>query len=127
MADNPHHEHLIKELSAQLEPVLSNSPQAVYVYLDDEHKFCNQKFAQLLGYSSPEQWAGNQYPVDDIDEADQQKGIKAYMDASGKYIASAIPATWVTKAGKKIHTSVIMAPFTYQNEVFVLHFISPVK
>lgn len=45
MAQDEHHEHLIKELADQLEPVFSNSPQAIYLYLDDTHKICNQKFA----------------------------------------------------------------------------------
>ena len=52
MAHDAHHQHLVKELAEQLEPVLSNSPQAIYLYLDDEHKTCNQKFADLLGYNS---------------------------------------------------------------------------
>lgn len=84
MAHDPHHEHLIKELTDQLEPLFSNSPQGVYLYLDDEHKSCNKKFADMLGYKSPQEWADNQYPTDDVAEEDQQTGIKAFMDASEK-------------------------------------------
>src|SRR3989344_7238448 len=116
-----HHEHLIKELTEQLEPVFSKSPQGIYLYLDDEHKACNKKFAEMLGYKSPEEWVANEYPVDDIAKEDQEKGIKAYMDASRKLIASTLPETWIRKDEKKIHTMVTMAPITYKGEVFVLH------
>lgn len=124
MSHDPHHEHILKELTDQLEPVFSNSPQAIYLYLDDTHKSCNKKFAEMLGYKSEKQWVENEFPVEDITEEDRKRGIKAYMEASEKYKASALPATWIRKDGKKINTTVIMVPITYKEEVFVLHFIS---
>ena len=127
MSHNPHHEHIIKELTEMLEPVFSHCPQGVYLYLDDEHKNCNKKFAAMLGYKSPQEWVDNLYPVDDLDKTDQAKGIKAYMDASQKYKSSTLPATWVRKDGKKVKTTVTMVPISYKDEVFVLHFISPKK
>lgn len=127
MAHDIHHDHLIEELTKQLEPIFSRSPQGIYLYLDDEHKSCNKKFADMLGYKSPAQWAANEYPIGDVAEKDQDKGIKAYMDASRNFKATTLPATWVRKDGKKIETTVTLAPITYKEEVFVLHFISPVS
>jgi len=127
MSHNEHHEHLIAEVSEMLQPMLSKSPQAIYVYLDDEHKFCNEKFAKMLGYKTPQEWVGNLYPVSDVLEKDQKKTITAYMDASRKFKASTLMATLVTKKGKKLKAEVVMAPFTYADEVFVLHFITPIK
>ncbi len=127
MAHAIHHEHLVKELADQLEPVFSNSPQGMYLYLDDEHKTCNKKFADMLGYSSPSEWVANEFPVEDIAEKDREKGIQAFIDASEKFKASTLPATWTKKDGKKIQTGVIMVPITYKGEVFVLHFISEKK
>ena len=124
MPHDPHHEHLIKELADQLKPVLSKSPQAIYLYLDDEHKTCNKKFADLLGYKSVKAWEGNEYPLDDVAEEDQDKGVKAYMDASTKFKASTFSGSFLKKNGKKFKAEVIMVPITYKNEVFVLHFIS---
>lgn len=124
MAHDKHHVHLIKEVAEMFAPVLSKSPQAIYVYLDDQHKICNQKFAKMLGYKSIAGWVKNEYPIDDVVEEEQEKGIKAYMNASKKYEASSLSATWLTKKGKKVKTDLIMVPFTYKNEVFVLHFIS---
>ena len=124
MTHDPHHEHLIKEVAEMLRPVLSKSPQGVYIYLDDEHKICNKKYAEMLGYKSVSEWVKNPYPIDDTLEKDQEKGIKAYMDASEKFKASSFSGSLVTKKGRKIKTSVTVVPFTYKGEVFVLHFFS---
>ena len=118
-----HHLHLVKEVAEMLEPVLSKSPQAIYIYLDDAHKICNQKFADLLGYKSIQEWVDNEYPIDDVSEEDQEKGIKAYMDASKNLKASSLSGTWVKKDGTKVKTTTTLAPFTYKGEVFVIHFI----
>lgn len=127
MTHDVHHEHLIKELAEQLEPIFSNSPQAIYLYLDDTHKICNQKFADLLGYESIEEWVAYETPVADVDEEDQEKVIEAYGEASENFKASAFFATVTTKSGEKIRVSLIMAPITYKDEVFVIHFLTKEK
>jgi PAS domain S-box-containing protein len=127
MAHGEHHEHLIRELAEQLEPVFSGSPQAIYLYLDDEHKTCNKKFSDMLGYKSVDEWVANEFPVSDVLEADQKRVINAYMNASRKLEASSVLATMVTKDGNKIKCQVILAPLSYKGETFVLHFISEEK
>lgn len=127
MASDEHHEHLIKELADQLEPVFSNSPQAIDLYLDDTHKICNQKFADMFGYSSIEEWVNNDAPVGDFVEEDQEKVIQAYVEASEKFIAATVSATVVKQDKSQIKIKIIMVPITYQDEVFVLHFISEEK
>lgn len=124
MAHDQHHEHLVKELTEQLEPVFSNSPQAIYLYLDDAHKICNQNFADLVGYSSIQQWVDNETSVSDVVEEDQEKVIQAYGQASEHFKASQLEVGINTKDGKQVHVKVIMAPVTYRGEVFVIHFIS---
>ena len=123
MSHDIHHKHLIKELREQLAPLFEQSPQAIYLYLDDAHKICSQKFADLLEYGSVEEWVANEHPVGDVDEADRDKVIDAYAEASGDLRASTLPAIWVTKKGKKVKTEVTMVPLPYRNEIFVLHFI----
>ena len=124
---NVHHEHMIKEVRDMLEPLLSNSPQAIYVYLDDIHKFCNQKFADLVGYGSVDEWEKNEFPLSDVEEKDQEKVIKAYTEASEHFKASTVDVAVVKKDGTKLNVHVIMAPFSYNNEAFVTHYISPKK
>ena len=124
MPHDEHHEHLIKEITEQFEPVFSNSPQGVYLYLDDTHKICNQKFADMLGYKSVEEWVANETPVEDVVEEDRDRAIEAYGKASDDFEASKISVGVTKKDGSKLSTEIIMAPVTYRNEVFVLHFVS---
>lgn len=109
-----------------LAPVLDNSPQAIYVYLDDVHKICNQKFADLLGYESIQDWVDNQAPVSDVLESDQDKIIEAYGKASRNFEASQVLVSVVAKDGSKKKVNVLMVPLSYRDEVFVLHFIEAV-
>lgn len=127
MTHDVHHEHLVTELADQLEPVLTNFPQATYLYLDDEHKTCNQKLFDMLGYSSIEEWVSNESPVGDISEEDQPKVIQAYGDASGHFKASTLSTTIIKKDRTRIETKIIMVPITCKGEVFVLRFISEEK
>lgn len=127
MSDNIHHAHLVSELAEMLKPIFDSSPQAIYLYLDDAHKICNQKFADMLGYSEVQEWVDNQAPVSDVSAKDQEKIIKSYMDSSRKFKASVQNVSVTKKNGKQIPVEIIMVPLTYQGEVFVLHFITAKK
>lgn len=124
MAHNQH-VHLVHELAEMLSPLFTKSKQAVYLYLDDEHKTCNSTYAKLLGYKNVQEWVENLYPIDDVDPKDQPKGIKAYMNASGKLQGSTLTGTMIKKNGRKFKAEIIMVPLPYKKEVFVLHFINP--
>ena len=52
MEEQQHHVELVKGITEQLKPILEKSEQSIYVYLDDTHKACNKKVADLLGYKS---------------------------------------------------------------------------
>jgi hypothetical protein len=127
MVHSPHHEHLLLEINELFGPLLKESKKAIYIYLDDEHKTCNKKFADLLGYKSVEEWVKFEFPVSDVLESDQEKVVEAYMGASKKFKSSEVTVTLVKKDGKKIKAGVLMIPFSYGNEIFVLHFITPQK
>jgi PAS domain-containing protein len=60
--EHRHHEELIAGVSDQLALVLDGSGQGVYICLDDAHKACNARFAAMLGYRSPAEWAAEPGP-----------------------------------------------------------------
>ena len=127
MTQEQHHEELVKGITAQLKPIMDKSPQAIYVYLDDTHKACNKKFADLLGYKSAKEWADTEAPLADVVEADQEKVIAAYENASEKMVASSLDVRFTNvKTDKPIKTKVIMVPIAYDGHIFALHFISKV-
>jgi hypothetical protein len=121
-----HHEEVVKKIAAQLKPVLDKSGQAIYIYLDDAHKVCNKKFADLLGYKSAREWADAEAPLSDVVEEDQPSVISAYEDASEKMVASCLDVRIKNiKTGKAIKTNMIVVPLTDGgNHVFTVHFFS---
>jgi carbohydrate-binding DOMON domain-containing protein len=127
MDEQQHHEELVKGITEQMKPVLEKSEQAIYIYLDDSHKVCNKKFADLLGYKSPKEWADAEAPLSDVVEEHQQSVINAYMNASEKMVASAIEVRVKNiKTGKIVKTRMIIAPVGHAGHVFTVHFFSKI-
>lgn len=125
--DEQHHEELVKGIAEQMKAVLQKSGQAIYIYLDDNHKVCNKKFADLLGYKSQKEWADAEVPLSDVVEADQQKVIDAYMNASEKMGAGVIEVRVKNvKTGEIVKTRQIVVPIGHAGHVFTVHFISKI-
>ena len=125
MDEQQHHEELVKGITEQMKPVLEKSEQAIYIYLDDNHKVCNTKFADLLGYKSPKEWAETDAPLADVIEEDQPAVIKAYENATEKMLASSIEVRVKNiKTGKVVKTKMIIAPVGHAGHVFTAHFFS---
>ena len=84
-SDQQHHEELVNGFHNQLKQIFDSSEQAIYLYLDDNHKVCNKKYASLLGYSSAAEWAKIENPLEaNVDKASQQIVVSAYRDAMEK-------------------------------------------
>lgn len=127
--DHAHgHSHLdlLGELATQLQPILESSEQGIYIYLDDENKVCNQKFASLLGYSSDEEWAQTEgsFPSLFVEKQSHNTLIDAFQSAMQSMIASTIKVRWKKKSGGTVDTTVILVPIAYKDHLFALHFIS---
>ena len=120
-----HHQELIQGISTQMQGILDSSQEAIYIYLDDIHKVCNKKFASLLGYASPREWADVEEPFEAfVDQSSQETLVKAYRQAMEKFIPSNIKVTWKQKSGGIVATSVVLVPIAYEDHYFALHFIS---
>ncbi|OGN89691.1 MAG: hypothetical protein A2Z74_00420 [Chloroflexi bacterium RBG_13_46_9] len=127
MNEHEHHENLVKEVSEEMKPVLEKSTQAIYLYLDDNHKVCNKKFSDLFGYKSPKEWADTDAPLADVVEEDQQKVIDAYMNASEKMIASLVEVRIKNiKTGKIIKTRMIVVPIGHAGHILTAHFFNKI-
>ena len=125
MSSNKHHEDLVNGFHKQLKQIFEESHQAIYLYLDDNHKVCNKKFASLIGYASPEEWAKIENPLEEnIAKESQDAVVSAYFDATEKMIASQTNVKVKTTSGSVLDASVIVVPVTYMNHMFALYFIS---
>jgi hypothetical protein len=124
-SEQSHHENLVNGFHSQLKQIFDESKQAIYLYLDDNHKVCNKNFALLLGYSSPEEWAKIENPLEEnVDKNSQDVVVSAYYDATDNMLASQIDVKLKTTSGSVFDASVIVVPVAYQNHIFALYFIS---
>lgn len=126
-SEQQHHEDLVSGFHNQLKEIFDSSEQAIYLYLDDNHKVCNKKFAKMQGYSTPEEWAKVENPLEDgVDKSSQAEVVSAYRKATEKFSASKIDVKLKKKTGETFDASIIMVPLAYQGHIFALHYISQV-
>ena len=127
MDEHQHYEDLVKGISQSLKPIMEKSAQAIFVYLDDNHKACNKKYADLLGYKSAKEWADTDAPLADVIEKDQPKVISAYEKAMQTMAASSLNVTTRhIKTGELIKTKLILIPMAYNGHLFSLNFFSKI-
>lgn len=107
--------------------LLGSSTQSIYLYLDDNNKACNDRFAKLLGYPNPEAWAAvtTSFPQAFVAPASQGTLVDTFQDALNNGAAGAVPITWKRKDGKTVNTNVILVPLDVDGTRVALHFIEP--
>jgi carbohydrate-binding DOMON domain-containing protein len=121
------HAEILESFREQLAEILDNSDQAVYLYLDEINKVCNQKFASLLGYKSADEWAAVRagFAETFVTPKDRPVLVTAYQNAMNKLVGSAISVRWKKKNGGEVPTKTILVPVVFEGHKMALHFISP--
>ncbi len=120
------HKQLIAGCYKHLESIFAGSKEAVCLYLDDSNKICNKKFAQLLGYNSPDEWAKVEPFLESFVAYDSQASLTtSYLLAIDKMLGSKLRVLWRAKTGKIIPTDVIIIPVIFKDHLFALHLVSP--
>ncbi len=123
-----HHRQLLEGARTALQPLFDSSQQALYVYFDDHLKFCNRRYAQLLGYRDPAEWEA---VVEDIPRAfvadeSVETAIRTFQATVGAGTAAEVPITWRKKGGKGVVRSrTIFVPFDHEGHRMALHFVQP--
>ncbi len=125
MDQHEHHEQLLKEVSEEYEDILENSEQGIYIYFDDNHKICNEKFAEMLGYTLEEWQKPAEFIATYVADESGKRLVSAYQDSIQKAVGSAIEVTWKKKDEGEIKTKVILVPISLSGHHFALHFVSP--
>ena len=120
-----HHDELVKGLYDQMKPIMEGSDQPIFIYLDDNHKACNKKFASMLGFKSPPEWAEKQGFLEVyVDEKSRETLSSAYWQAMEKKAASTIPMTWIKKDGPAMDSTLILVPMFFEGHMFSVHFVT---
>lgn len=120
------HDTLLKEITKEYAVIFKNPRQGVYIYLDDDHKVCNEKFATLLGYQSAKAWAKvkENFPEKFVAEESREILVDTYQNAMEHSIGSKINVTWQKESGDKVATEVILVPVSFQGHLFAFHFVT---
>lgn len=117
----------LRALAADLKAVADESPQAMYIFLDDRNKWCSPRFAAMLGYASPQEWAAVQESFTGafVEPKSQATIVSTYQEAMERGVAAQVQVTWKRKDGKAVKTRVILVPIERQGHRMALHFITP--
>ena len=118
------HEDLIGALATHFRPLLEQSPQGVYLWLDEAHKICNERLAKLFGYTVEEWCAVPSFLVQFVAAEDQQRFVDNYNHVVSELTA---PITFrfraVRKDGSIFLAETDMIPIVYQGHQVAYHFV----
>ncbi|MEK7581290.1 MAG: PAS domain-containing protein [Patescibacteria group bacterium] len=128
MDKHQHHGELVSGFFKEQQEIFDSSSQAMYAFLDDDCRVANEKFASLLGYSSPDEWfkvdVHGSFPGVFVESKSQQALVTAYQNAMEKMEGTTTKVTWKKKSGGIVDTTVILVPISYKGHLFALHYIS---
>jgi hypothetical protein len=121
------HDEIIGRVRKQFDDVFEESEQSIYIYLDDVNKVCNKRFATLLGYPSPKEWAAvkENFPEAFVSRKDQSKLVSTYQKAVNSLVGSTVSITWKKRSGGEVQTTTILVPIVFEGHRMALHFITP--
>ena len=119
------HDVATTELAEHLAPIFEQSRDGVYVWLDEEHWVCNERFATMLGYGSSAELNDTPRLLQRIvHEEDQQLFSWNYWH---RVQALAFPTTFrftgVKKDGSTCEVETDMIPLTFGGHTFAYHFV----
>lgn len=103
--------------------MLDVSSEGIFIYLDDEHKACSDRLADMFGYT-PLQWADLR-PFDRLFFEKSKDDVIAgyYEKIIGEKAPMELNFTGVKKDGSTFDARLLMVPITYDGVLFALGFV----
>ncbi|WP_077488845.1 PAS domain-containing protein [Sinomonas mesophila] len=118
------HETALAELARHLKPVFEQSPDGVYLWLDEKHKVCNEQLATMFGYDVGEWQAVDDFAATFIAEESRSLYVWHYQHevAELRYPVS-FRFRGKRKDGSTFDAETDMIPLTYAGHVVAYHFV----
>ena len=118
------HMKAVRDLEGQYRLVMDKSADGVYIYLDDEHKACNEKLASLFGYSK-EEWERTSPFLDNFVAPESQEAVSS---GYWRYIRTArVPRNLdfeaLRKDGSHFRAHLTEFPVSYKRRLFSIGFV----
>lgn len=115
---------IMNELAEQFAPVLEQSPDGVYLWLDEEHKICNERLASMFGYSVDAWCAAEDFLDSFIAPADHAAYGGSYRaQVKGIVRPKTFTFTGVRKDGSTFAAETDMIPITFAGRPVAYHFV----
>jgi PAS domain S-box-containing protein len=118
---------MIRELTEQFRPIMEQSPDGVYLWLDESHKVCNERLALLFGLTV-EEWREAQPFLDNF-VAEEDRGVFSW-NYHNRVTALAFPVTFrfsgLRKDGSTFSAETDMIPVSYRGLAVAYHFVRQV-
>jgi PAS domain-containing protein len=125
---NKEHEQALDELLKQLTPVFLNSPDGVYLYLDDNHKACNRRMAEMFGMTVDEWNRTPDFLQDFVAPQDREPFASNYRR---HVVLLTGPVTFrfnaVRKNGEPFTAETEMIPLSWNGYPVAYHFVREIR
>ena len=117
-------EQAMRELAEQLHPVMEQSPDGVYLWLDEANKTCNQRLADLFGFTV-EEWRKAEPFLDNF-VAEEDRALYSW-NYYNRVAALAFPVTFrfrgLRKDGSTFPAETDMIPISHRGYAVAYHFV----
>jgi PAS domain S-box-containing protein len=118
------HEQVIPQLAEHLRPLFESSPDGVYVWLDETHWTCSERFAALFGYRASEVENRPHFLQEFVHEDDQEVFAWNY---GNRVDALAFPVTFrfrgIHRDGSELLAETDMIPLAFGGHTIAYHFV----
>ena len=128
MAQEHEHEKILHELSEQFQPLFQNSPDGIYLYIDEVHKICSERLAKMFGLTVKEWEAMEGFVNKHTDEAGQETIVRNYHEhVHQKLTPVRIRYKAVRKDGSTFQAESDIIPLPWRGEMLAFQFVREVK
>jgi len=121
------HEQVMKALHEQFMPVFLHSPDGVYLYLDDTHKICNKRMADMFGLTVDEWSRIPNFLEGFVTQQDRDLFASNYQE---KVTTLSRPVTFrfhgIRKNGEVFLAETEMIPVSWNGHAIAYHFVREV-
>jgi PAS domain S-box-containing protein len=119
--------NIMQALAEQYRPVLEQSPDGVYLWLDESNKICNERLAKLFGYTV-EEWCATEPFLESFVAPDDRHTYS--WNYQNRVAALAFPVTFRfrgrRKDGSTFAAETDMIPISYEGRAIAYHFVRQV-
>lgn len=125
---NREHEQVLSGLLEQFMPVFAHSPDGVYLYLDDAHKVCNKRLADMFGMTIEEWRKVPNFLEGFVAPGDRELVATNFRD---HVTALSCPVTFrfhaVRRNGEAFLVETEMIPVSWNGNPVAYHFVREIK